>query len=516
MALKNQIHHLLNDMNLLCANIEGAQPLRVLLKDMRERLNQPLRLAVVGIMKAGKSTFMNALLGANVVYTGLLETTYTVGWFKYAQTPSLQICFRDGGVLDAPFEDLAKWSIRKYEQENPRINDVKYLIVYYPCEVLKHMEFIDTPGLSSIYEKDAENTESFLGLKSEETRHEASIADAVIYAFSRSMGAADEEVMNAFHGSGSDASPINSIGILTKVDATGIWDIFGTASPVEMGQQVCDTMMQNSKMKRMLFTTFPVCAKPVEGLSLLGDSEWTALEKLAVMTHDDASACLFDANLFATMNGSPFDDIGSADCRKALLLALGQYGALQVSDLLRSGVARGELLARLQEDCGINAVQRMVHSHFGNRTFLIKSRYILTQLLTYAGKTLKTSSDPALRSICAQLKERIDDLISNSQAFSELKALQSYYNGHLQFLDPAELEDFLAVTGEYGRSAEARLGAEGTHTVAELEALAREKIALWQAKANDFMADGAYVDAASIITRSYEYMYYHLNALSEE
>ena len=74
----------------------------------------------------------------------------------------------------------------------------------------------------------------------------------------------------------------------------------------------------------------------------------------------------------------------------------------------------------------------------------------------------------------------------------------------------------MAITGEYGRSAEARLGVEGAHTVAELEALARDKIALWQAKANDFMADGTYVDAARIITRSYEYMYYHLNALSEE
>ena len=197
-------------------------------------------------------------------------------------------------------------------------------------------------------------------------------------------------------------------------------------------------------------------------------------------------------------------------------MALGQYGALHVAELLRDGVAKEEMLGRLQEDCGVSAVQRMVHSHFGNRTFLIKARYILTTLVTYAAKTLKTSSDSALRSICAQMRERIDDLIANSQAFAELKALQNYYNGQLQFYDPQELEDFLTITGEYGRSAEARLGLEGPHTVAELEARALEKIALWQGKAGDFMADGAYVDAASTITRSYEYMYYHLNALSEE
>src|SRR5699024_5242732 len=120
----------------------------------------------------------------DILYTGELETTYTVGWFKYGENPSITVCFRDGTTLEAPFSDLGRWSVRAYEKENPRINDVKYLIIYYPSTVLKQLEFIDTPGLNSVYGTDAQNTMDFLALQgSEDTLYETSMADAVIYAF---------------------------------------------------------------------------------------------------------------------------------------------------------------------------------------------------------------------------------------------------------------------------------------------------------------------------------------------
>ena len=94
--------------------------------------------------------------------------------------------------------------------------------------------------------------------------------------------------------------------------------------------------------------------------------------------------------------------------------------------------------------------------------------------------------------------------------------LQLYYNGQLKFTDDREQEDFLRVTGEYGRSPEDRLGMPKGSTVALLEGAAREKVALWHGKASGFMLSGTYVEAASTLARSYEQMYYHLNALVEE
>ena len=50
----------------------------------RER---PLRVAVVGEFNAGKSTFLNALLGEDVAPTGVLPTTATLHWVAWAPDP---------------------------------------------------------------------------------------------------------------------------------------------------------------------------------------------------------------------------------------------------------------------------------------------------------------------------------------------------------------------------------------------------------------------------------------------
>lgn len=519
MSLKSEMYGLLYHAKRLCGDCGEAGELLELIGEMEGRLEQPLRVAVVGMMKAGKSTFMNALMGADILYTGNLETTYTVGWFRYGEQPFLTICFRNGETMDAPFEELQKWSVREYEKENPAIHDVKYLIIHYPSEVLKHLEFIDTPGLNSVYGTDAENTMDFLSIQSsEETMYEASAADAVIYAFSKSAAGFDREILQAFHsGSGAGASPVNSVGILTKVDATGIWDIFGPATPVEAGKPVADTVMKNEDMKKLLFAVFPVCAKVMEGYVKLTDRDWEALYSIARTDEDTLEDLLFDAEQFAVCDEEDFKKLAPAPQRKRLMELLGQYGILEITNLIRAGKQPDEIAVILKEKCGIQAVQDILLSHFGNRVFLIKSRYIFTHLRAVTYKILHDpESSGRLRNICGQIREEIDGIMSSVQTLRELKILQMYYNGQVQFFSEEEKEDFLCVTGEYGRSAEMRLGMKEGCTVRQMAERAREKVDFWHERSSGFMLPGAYVETAATLARSYEQMYLHLSALSEE
>src|SRR5438128_12582752 len=57
------------------------------LEQLAGRVEQPCVLAVVGRMKAGKSTFINALLGQDVAKVGVTETTATINRFCYG-TPA--------------------------------------------------------------------------------------------------------------------------------------------------------------------------------------------------------------------------------------------------------------------------------------------------------------------------------------------------------------------------------------------------------------------------------------------
>ena len=76
MSLKSEVYSLLNNASRLCRDCPEAGELLKIIDELRGRLESPLRVAVAGIMKAGKSTFMNALMGADILYTGELETTY--------------------------------------------------------------------------------------------------------------------------------------------------------------------------------------------------------------------------------------------------------------------------------------------------------------------------------------------------------------------------------------------------------------------------------------------------------
>lgn len=519
MSLQSEVFGLLDNAQRLCQQCPNAEELSSSLKEMRTRLETPLRVAVVGIMKAGKSTFMNALLGADILCTGSLETTYTVCWFRYGEQPKLTICFRDGKEQQVPLSDLERWSVRSYEKENPRINDVKYLVIHYPSEVLRTMEFIDTPGLNSMYGTDAQNTLDFLAIQgSEETIYEAGMADAVIYAFSRTASGFDEAILQEFHKGGMESvSPINSVGILTKVDATGIWDIFGEASPVEAAQAVTSNVMKNEGLKRLLFTVLPVCAKVCEGYAQLAEPDWKVLRQISEADTEALQDLLFDAEQFAHSEEDIYAALGNPTARTRLIELIGQYGILKIADLLRSGKSPEEAGSSLQCDCGVQAVRDLLLRHFGNRTFLIKSQYIFNRLRGAVRQIRKKSgTSPQLRDICGQLLDSIDSLMTSVQTLKELKVLQTYYNGQLQFTNEEERQDFLRITGEYGRSPEARLGVQGSLTVAELAEIARGKVALWHEKNSGWMLSSAYMDAASIIARSYEQMYFHLNALSEE
>src|SRR5580704_6050924 len=68
-------------------------------KGLREKLmslerklaSNQLHLAVLGQMKRGKSSFINALLGAEVLPTGVLPVTAAITEIKYGPTPCATI-----------------------------------------------------------------------------------------------------------------------------------------------------------------------------------------------------------------------------------------------------------------------------------------------------------------------------------------------------------------------------------------------------------------------------------------
>jgi hypothetical protein len=106
---------------------------------------RPLRLAVVGEFNAGKSTFLNALLGVDVAPTGVLPTTATLHWVAWAPDAFARVVVR--GAQDRVVQHAAlKSTLRGLVDGGARVDRV---FIYAPIERLKRVEVLDTPGFNA-------------------------------------------------------------------------------------------------------------------------------------------------------------------------------------------------------------------------------------------------------------------------------------------------------------------------------------------------------------------------------
>src|SRR5687768_7957962 len=77
---------------------------RTELEEILARLDGPLRLAIAGKVKSGKSTLLNALLGEELAPTDAGECTKIVTWYVNGPAPQVQLYPRDGmAPEDRPF-----------------------------------------------------------------------------------------------------------------------------------------------------------------------------------------------------------------------------------------------------------------------------------------------------------------------------------------------------------------------------------------------------------------------------
>ena len=117
--------------------------------------------AVLGQFKRGKSTLLNALVGARVLPVGVLPVTSVVTVVRHGPRASAVVRLRSGDRLNVSPEGLAAYVS---ELENPgNAKGVEAVEVFVPAPLLAEgMCLIDTPGVGSTYDANTEATRDFL------------------------------------------------------------------------------------------------------------------------------------------------------------------------------------------------------------------------------------------------------------------------------------------------------------------------------------------------------------------
>jgi small GTP-binding protein len=111
--------------------------------------NNSFAIAVVGEFNRGKSTFINALLGQEILPSDILATTATISRITYSPKPKAKVCFKDGSKQEIDIHKLIDFVTKLTAESEATAATIKEAIVYYPIPFCQNnIEIIDTPGLN--------------------------------------------------------------------------------------------------------------------------------------------------------------------------------------------------------------------------------------------------------------------------------------------------------------------------------------------------------------------------------
>jgi hypothetical protein len=203
---------------------EAAQSLRQIAISLRE----PFSLAVVGRMKAGKSTLINSLIGRVLAISDVEEATATLNWICHGtgeQMNQFVVHWKDGRSEPFPLSRVSDWT-GKTPEVLARISQTYRLTFYSDDESLKRVQIVDTPGTGSAVEEHEVAREFLNPDVISESVSAGARADAIVYVVPPVGRESDMETLEIFRGGCiPNANPYNSVCVLHK------WDGLETDDP---------------------------------------------------------------------------------------------------------------------------------------------------------------------------------------------------------------------------------------------------------------------------------------------
>lgn len=464
------------------AGTPHAEPLH----DLNRRLAEPLRVAVAGKVKSGKSTLLNALVGERLAPTDAGECTRIVTWYRDGHTyevlvqphtgPARQARFnRDGGALEVDLGGLTP-------------DDVAELRVTWPSRALRATTLVDTPGIGSLSESVARRTWALLTSDEDD----ATPADAVLYLM-KHLHSADLEFLQAFHDAEvSRPNPVNAVGILSRADEIGVGRIDAMAS----ARRIARRLSTDPRVRRVVQTVVPVAGLLAETAVTLTEAEVQHLRVIADRPAKEVESLLLSVDRF--LSSVPELGLTSTE-RQALLDRFGVFGVRLTTTLLRRRptLPATELSAELVSRSGLDDLQSVLRTLFQDRGDLLKSRSALLALDALLRAHPVTGSAP--------IGMELERLVASAHPFNELRVLSAVRAGWVT--GRAEvIADLERVVGASGTGPAQRLGLPADAGPEELRARALDSLVQWQRRAENPLTPHDLAVASRVAVRTCEGM----------
>lgn len=403
------------------------------------RLSEPIRIALAGTLKAGKSTLVNALVGQDIAPTDATEATRIVTWFRHGPTPKVTANHWGGRHSNVPINHrVGPEGGLTFDFRTLNPADVVDLDVEWPAEELVDTTIIDTPGTSSLTRDASERTLRLLVPSDGVPR-----VDAVVFLL-RTLNAADIALLKQIGQLvGGSAGALGIIGVASRADEIGAGRIDAMLSAADVAKRFTREMNQTGICQAVV---------PVSGLlaltaRTLRQSEFIALQRLARADQAELSKAMLSVDRFVRPNDQlPVD----AATRAELLERFGMFGIRISIAVLAAGVSDAAGLAdELLERSGLVALRDVIDQQFAQRSDMLKAHTALVSLRRFV-EAFPIVATP-------YIVADIEPLLADTHAFEELRLI-SQLHSRTTTLNEEEIASLRRIIGGSGTNPASRLG----------------------------------------------------------
>lgn len=453
--------------------------------DALQRLDEPLRVAIVGRVKAGKSTLLNALVGERLAATDAGECTRIVTWYRHALGYEVKAALVPEGAVELGFRRVD--GALEIDLGGRPLETIERIDVGWPSQKLLDLTLIDTPGLASADERSSARTARAL---LDQPGEGPGQADAVLYLM-RHLHRSDAQFLEAFMDrSVAHASPVNAVVVLSRADE------IGAARPdaLDSARAIAARYAADTRVRDLASGVVPVAGLLAETGATLRQEQFDWLRTIARLEPERRDALLVSVDRFRDEEANPL----GADIREELLDRFGLFGLRLAVRLIAGGTARTatQLSHALLEESGISELQRVLTERYAARADILKARSALAAFRSISAELARAGTAGS-----AELVASIDRLEASSGALSLLRLQHLVLVGLVDLPEDRRVEIArLCASG----SAPERLDLPTDAAPGQVASAALAGIERWRTIAGSPLSDRAMVEAAEIVSRAYE------------
>jgi len=152
----------INDISAICEEF-FIHSLKLQIAGVKEIISTDdhLSIALIGGFKAGKSSFINSIVGRDVLPVAVLPLTSVITSVKYGPVERAEVMFIDGSMEYISTNDLGDFITEERNPENKK--RVAEVCVELPAlKEYREIQFVDTPGLGSAYKHNTATSTGWL------------------------------------------------------------------------------------------------------------------------------------------------------------------------------------------------------------------------------------------------------------------------------------------------------------------------------------------------------------------